>query len=85
MGVLTSAWSYNAVIQAWEPILEPWKLIVKMDMNTSGIVRPISKCSHQYTQVQQVVSNYKGATVWQQAVSNSVQCRWRTAWRLAQT
>ncbi|KAK9908805.1 hypothetical protein WJX75_003140 [Coccomyxa subellipsoidea] len=38
MGVLTSAWSYNAVIQAWEPILEPWKLIVKMDMNTSGIM-----------------------------------------------
>lgn len=45
MGVLTSAWSYNAVIQAWEPILEPWKLIVKMDMNTSGIVRPISASS----------------------------------------
>ncbi len=41
MGVLTSAWNYNAIIQAWEPILEPWKLIFKMDINTSGIVRPI--------------------------------------------
>lgn len=39
--MLTSAWSYNAIIQAWEPILEPWKLIFKADMNTSGIVRPL--------------------------------------------
>ena len=31
-----SAWSYNALIAAWEPILEPWDLILKADLNTSA-------------------------------------------------
>ena len=35
VGVLVSAWSYNALIAAWEPILEPWDLILKADLNTS--------------------------------------------------
>lgn len=38
MGVVISAWSYNALIQAWEPILEPWNLIFKMDVNSSAMV-----------------------------------------------
>ena len=33
-----SAWSYNNLIQAWEPILEPWNVIMKADMNTGGMV-----------------------------------------------
>ena len=41
IGVHTSAWSYNSLIQAWEPILEPWNLIMKADMNTGAMV-----CSH---------------------------------------
>ena len=39
VGVLMSAWSYNALIAAWEPILEPWNLILKADLNTSPMVR----------------------------------------------
>jgi hypothetical protein len=39
MGVLTSAWSYNAPIQAWEPVLEPWDIILNMNVNTSAMVR----------------------------------------------
>jgi hypothetical protein len=33
-----SAWSYNSLIQAWEPILEPWNLLLKADMNTGSMV-----------------------------------------------
>ena len=40
IGVHTSAWSYNSLIQAWEPILEPWNLIMKADMNTGAMVCP---------------------------------------------
>ena len=38
MGVITSAWSYNALISAWEPILEPWDFILKADINSSAMV-----------------------------------------------
>ena len=38
MGVTTSAWSYNALISAWEPILEPWDFILKLDINSSAMV-----------------------------------------------
>jgi hypothetical protein len=39
VGVLVSAWSYNALIAAWEPILEPWDLILKADLNSSPMAR----------------------------------------------
>ena len=38
IGVHMSAWSYNNLIQAWEPILEPWNVILKADMNTGSMV-----------------------------------------------
>lgn len=39
IGVHMSAWSYNNLVQAWEPILEPWNVILKADMNTGSMVR----------------------------------------------
>ncbi|KAK9819963.1 hypothetical protein WJX72_004515 [[Myrmecia] bisecta] len=36
MGFTTSLWSYNATITAWEPVIEPWDLIVKADTNTTS-------------------------------------------------
>ena len=44
IGVHMSAWSYNNLIQAWEPILEPWNVILKADMNTGSLVRPNPCC-----------------------------------------
>ena len=46
MGVLVSAWSYNTLISAWEPILEPWDLILKLDINTSSLVRTAASHAH---------------------------------------
>ena len=48
IGVHTSAWSYNSLIQAWEPILEPWNLIMKADMNTGAMVCPHLGVDFQY-------------------------------------
>ena len=39
LGMRASMWSYNALIAAWEPVLEPWDLIVKGELNTSKEVR----------------------------------------------
>jgi hypothetical protein len=39
-GIRTSIWSYNPRITAWEPVIEPWDLIVKLDANSSNVVRP---------------------------------------------
>ena len=44
IGVHMSAWSYNNLIQAWEPILEPWNVILKADMNTGSLVRSDFSC-----------------------------------------
>lgn len=46
MGVTTSAWSYNALISAWEPILEPWDFILKTDINSSAMVRACTTHRH---------------------------------------
>lgn len=35
LGVQVAVWSFNAPIGAWEPILEPWNLILNADVNTS--------------------------------------------------
>ena len=40
LGIHISAWSFNPVIPAWEPILESWNLIIKLDANSSAAVRP---------------------------------------------
>ena len=37
-GISVSAWSFNPVVSAWEPLLESWNLIVKMDANKSPTV-----------------------------------------------
>lgn len=39
-GIQVSAWSFNSTIPAWEPVLESWDLIVKVDANSTGKVRP---------------------------------------------
>ncbi len=86
MGVLTSAWNYNAIIQAWEPILEPWKLIFKMDINTSGIVWPslfvqimlVSPSFHVYMFAWHVVPGVAKMIVCDH-------CRWHMVWPLAPT
>ena len=31
-----SVWSYNALVTAWEPVLEPWDVIAKADLNSSA-------------------------------------------------
>ena len=37
-GIHISAWSYNPTVSAWEPVLESWDLIVKLDANKSAQV-----------------------------------------------
>ncbi len=39
LGVRLSVWSYNALVTAWEPVLEPWDVIAKLDLNSSATVR----------------------------------------------
>lgn len=39
LGVRACAWTYNAVITAWEPLIEPWDLILKLESNSSPFVR----------------------------------------------
>lgn len=29
----TSCWSYNQALQAWEPVIEPWQLLLHLDTN----------------------------------------------------
>lgn len=29
----TSLWSYNQILEVWEPIMEPWQLLLHMDVN----------------------------------------------------
>ena len=41
-GIQISAWSYNAAISAWEPVLESWDLIVKVDANQQETVSSVS-------------------------------------------
>ena len=36
LGVRLSVWSYNALVTAWEPVLEPWDVIAKADLNSSA-------------------------------------------------
>lgn len=35
LGVAVGVWSFNAPVGAWEPMLEPWNLILNADINTS--------------------------------------------------
>lgn len=41
-GIHISAWSFNPTISAWEPVLESWDLIIKMDANKSPQVPSVS-------------------------------------------
>ena len=38
-------WSFNSLVRAWEPVLEPWKLIINGDMNTGQSVRAVAPFS----------------------------------------
>ena len=40
-GIRTSIWSYNPLVTAWEPVIEPWDLIVKLDSNSADTVRSL--------------------------------------------
>jgi hypothetical protein len=40
-GIQISAWSYNPTISAWEPVLESWDLIIKLDSNKGGQASPL--------------------------------------------
>ncbi len=39
LGLRSSLWSYNPLLTAWEPIIEPWDVILKLDSNRSHEVR----------------------------------------------
>ena len=43
-GIYVSAWSFNPNISAWEPVLESWDLIVKVDANKNSQVG--TSCHH---------------------------------------
>ena len=38
-GLQTSLWSYNAQIRSWEPVMEPWNTIIKLESNATETVR----------------------------------------------
>lgn len=33
LGVRSSLWSYNPLLTAWEPVIEPWGVLLKLDSN----------------------------------------------------
>ena len=39
-------WSFNSLVRAWEPVLEPWKLIINGDMNSGQSVSTDAPCHH---------------------------------------
>ena len=39
-GVVVGVWSYNSTVHAWEPVIEPWNLIINGDLNTGQTVSP---------------------------------------------
>lgn len=40
IGFRSSIWSYNAGVTAWEPLMEPWDIILKLDSNPNPLVSP---------------------------------------------
>lgn len=40
IGFRSSIWSFNPVVAAWEPVMEPWDIILKLDVNPSPLVPP---------------------------------------------
>ena len=41
IGFRSSIWSFNQVVAAWEPVMEPWDIILKMDANPSPLVSAV--------------------------------------------
>ena len=37
-GLQTSLWSYNSQIRSWEPVMEPWNTIIKLEANSTETV-----------------------------------------------
>ncbi len=42
IGFRSSIWSFNQVVAAWEPVMEPWDIILKMDANPSPLVGAVT-------------------------------------------
>ncbi len=42
IGFRGSSWSFNQVVAAWEPVMEPWDIILKMDANPSPLVGAVT-------------------------------------------
>ena len=39
IGFRSSIWSFNPVVAAWEPVMEPWDIILKLDVNPTPLVK----------------------------------------------
>ena len=39
IGFCSSIWSFNPIVAAWEPVMEPWDIILKLDANPNTLVR----------------------------------------------
>lgn len=46
IGFRSSIWSFNPVVAAWEPVMEPWDIILKLDVNPTPLVTclPSNSC-----------------------------------------
>ena len=42
LDVQISIWSFNSVIESWEPVMEPWGLLTKLELNRQSEVNTIS-------------------------------------------
>ena len=42
IGLRSNTWSFNQVVAAWEPVMEPWDIILKMDANPSPLVGAVT-------------------------------------------
>lgn len=38
LDVQVSIWSFNSVIESWEPVMEPWGLLTKLELNRTSQV-----------------------------------------------
>ena len=38
IGFRSSIWSFNPVVAAWEPVMEPWDIILQLDVNPTPLV-----------------------------------------------
>ena len=90
-------WSFNSLVRAWEPVLEPWKLIINGDMNSGQSVSTDAPCPHLAFREMQTLAELLGkcdtsshlqsvpVPCWKDTTLTLSACRSTSTWRQACT